>query len=153
MKAVIIAATVLLAVSWLSSQARFTDNGDGTVSDNGTGLVWQKCSRGQDATTCSGTATTANWQTALQYCRNLTLDDRSWRLPSVNELGSIVDYSVENPSINTAFFPNTESLYYWSSTTWGDSKTHAWEFYFYLGIISGNVKTADDYVRCVADGP
>jgi hypothetical protein len=59
------------------------------------------CSQGQNNdSTCSGTATTATWQQALQYCNSLTLASKSWRLPSFNELKSLVKYSAYSPPID-----------------------------------------------------
>ena len=104
----LLCASVLLCCA--SAQAGFIDNGDGTVSDTTTGLMWQKA-------TAPGTYT---WQQALAYCENLVLPAggySDWRLPDRNELQSLVDYSRYNPAINTTYFPNTVASYYWSSTT------------------------------------
>jgi len=61
----------------------FVDNGDGTVSDFATGLMWQKADDG----------TGRDWQEALSYAENLELAKYSdWRLPNAKELQSIVDY-------------------------------------------------------------
>jgi len=63
----------------------YTDNGDGTVTDNVTGLMWQQVV----------STTTYNWAQALAYCPKLTLAGHSdWRLPSRIELVSIVDLGV-----------------------------------------------------------
>ncbi len=83
---------------------RFTDNGDGTITDNDTGLMWQQQDDGIERT----------WQDAITYCDALTLaghDD--WRLPTVEELGRIVDYSKHDPAINKVFTA-TSSAGYWS---------------------------------------
>ncbi|HUT36582.1 MAG TPA: DUF1566 domain-containing protein [Planctomycetota bacterium] len=62
----------------------FHDNGDGTITDRATGLVWQKADSGKGM----------NWQDALAYAEGLNLGGHSdWRLPSVKELQSIVDYA------------------------------------------------------------
>ncbi|MDV6236668.1 DUF1566 domain-containing protein [Leptospira ellisii] len=107
----------------------FTDSGNGMIEDAGSGLVWQKCSRGQGTTTCSSpAASTSNWDTALSYCGSLGLNGRIWRLPSIKELVSIVDYgktggkynptpTVLNPIINGTYFPDTAYAYYWTSTS------------------------------------
>lgn len=77
----------------------FVDNGDGTITDNATGLMWQQADDGQ----------TRDWQDALSYAENLTLAGNSdWRLPNAKELQSIVDYTrcpdVSNsPAINPLF--------------------------------------------------
>jgi len=62
----------------------YTDNGDGTVTDKATGLVWQKCSRGQN-----NHATATNWTDAGSYCSSLSLASRTWRLPSRQELETL----------------------------------------------------------------
>ena len=86
----------------------FVDNGDGTVTDTDTGLMWQQG-------TVSGIYT---WEEALSYCENLSLGGHNdWRLPNINELQSLVHYTRYNPSIDTVHFSNTVSSYYWSSTT------------------------------------
>lgn len=71
----------------------FTDNGDGTVSDHATGLMWQKADDG----------TARNWQEALAYAEKLDLNGYTdWRLPNAKELQSIVDYSRSPQTTNSA---------------------------------------------------
>ena len=73
----------------------YTDNGNGTVSDNVTDLMWS-----QDISTAS-----MSWEEAIEYCENLELggyDD--WRLPTVKELWSLRNYSQGWPWIDTDFF-------------------------------------------------
>lgn len=136
----------------------YTDNGDGTVTDNVTGLTWQKCSAGltNDAS-CSGTTSLLTWPEALDYCNGLSLagyDD--WRLPNTKELHSIVDTSTGDPAINTAYFPNTPgtandtSPLYWSSTTRADLTSNALNVYFYNGQDELDyAKTSVRSARCV----
>ena len=123
--------------------AAFIDNGNGTITDTGTGFMWQKA-------TAPGTYT---WEQALTYCENLTLGGYSdWRLPNRNELQSIVDYSRYNPTIDTTFFPGTVASYYWSSTTGATSTGGAWDVGFDGGYVGGYGKTYGDYVRAVRGG-
>ena len=93
----------------------FVDNGDGTVTDMATGLMWQQVDDGQ----------TRNWEEALAYAEDLELagyDD--WRLPNAKELQSIVMYgTTEIPAIDESFFTLTDpDSYFWTSTTHGDFK-------------------------------
>lgn len=133
------------------------DNGDGTITDLGTKLVWQKCSMGQvNDASCSGSSATADWQNSLIYCANLTLGQPSlqWRLPNIHELASAVDYTATNPSISVALFPNSVSAPYWSSTTFAGTNS-AWWVDFASGAISDGccalVAKSNTYsVRCVA---
>jgi hypothetical protein len=87
----------------------YIDNGDGTVTDTATGLMWQQ-----------GTVSAKNsWQTAMDYAETLSLSGFSdWRLPDINELQSLVDYSRWNPAIDTSIFPGIVWPYYWTSTTY-----------------------------------
>ncbi|MDX1959641.1 MAG: DUF1566 domain-containing protein [Leptospiraceae bacterium] len=138
-----------------SNSFQLTDNGEGTVKDRATGLVWQKCSSGYTNTTnCTGgSATTITWSGALSYCNSLGLAGRTWRLPSVKELNSLVDKSLStSPTINTTIFPNTSPNFYWSSTTISSSTMIAWVVFFLNGNVNNSNKTDNNYVRCVS-GP
>ncbi|TGK06812.1 DUF1566 domain-containing protein [Leptospira semungkisensis] len=135
--------------------APFTDNGDGTVTDSATSLVWQQCSSGLSGSTCStGTASTYTWQNALSYCNTLSLSSKSWRVPSINELKSIIDRSRVAPTISQTFFPEaSSSTALWSSTTDINSGSgNAWSVSFADGSVTSGVKTGTLKVRCVA-GP
>ena len=66
----------------------YTDNSDGTIKDNATGLTWQKCSRGLSVLTCAtGSATATDWVTANSYCNSLNLASKTWRLPTTQKIG------------------------------------------------------------------
>ena len=99
----------------------FIDNGDGTITDLATGLMWQQDDSQQGM----------DWQASLAYAENLELanyDD--WRLPNAKELQSIVDYTrspstTDSAAIDPLFKVSTiEDLdgktqypYYWTGTT------------------------------------
>jgi hypothetical protein len=148
-------------VTW--PNPRFTDNGDGTVTDNLTGLIWLK-----DAD-CFGTRT---WNEALSDCNSLftgwcdLTDDSSagdWRLPNSNELASLVHKGYYNPAVPDAAgtgqcsegnpFDNVQSFYYWSSTTSALSSGQAWYVNIYNGFVGSNYsKTGNNYVWPVRGG-
>ena len=99
---------------------RLTDNGDGTVTDNLTGLIWLK-------NRFCGIFFPTTWLTALTLASGLadgscSLTDGSlpgdWRLPNIRELQSIVDFGNGAPALPTGhpFDPSTGG-FYWSSTT------------------------------------
>ncbi|MBI5376534.1 MAG: DUF1566 domain-containing protein [Candidatus Schekmanbacteria bacterium] len=94
---------------------RFTDNGDGTVSDNLTGLMWTKSAN-------SG-ATTSTWQEALDTVAGMnsasgTDGYTDWRLPNMNELKSLLDFSEDYPSLPQGHpFTGVRQDYYWTSST------------------------------------
>ena len=119
-------------------------NGDGTVTDTDTGLMWQQ-----------GTPSpaTMTWDAALSYAEGLTLagyDD--WRLPTPKEFQSIVDYNRSAPAIDTALFPGTVSSYYWSSTTHAFDTHSAWLVSFGYGDGLHDDKSYSSDVRAVRAG-
>lgn len=150
----------------------FTNNGDGTVTDNNTGLIWQRCSVGQtqiiqnNILTCGGTAALYNWYQAtgeyseyynnssnrINVCGSLNLGGGGWRLPTKKELITIVDYGLSYPAIQSDFFPYTSRSYYWSSTTYVNSSNYAWSVDFQRGEVTRLKRELYFYVRCVRDG-
>ncbi|HZL19861.1 MAG TPA: DUF1566 domain-containing protein [Polyangia bacterium] len=98
----------------------YTDNGDGTITDNVTLLMWQK----------TVPTTMYAFSAAVTYCSTLTVGNYGgWRLPSSIELVSIVDYDAVSPAINVAF-PSTPSNYFWSATSVGGSSSKIWAVLF-----------------------
>jgi hypothetical protein len=141
---------------------RFADNGDGTITDNLTGLVWLKNAN------CFGTRT---WDEALTDCNGLAsvqcgLTDGSiageWRLPNRNELYSLTDAQYFIPALPNMEgtgqwaegdpFNNVNTSYYWSSTTHADVTDNAWYVHFYSGGVYYQVKSTSSYVLPVRSG-
>jgi hypothetical protein len=121
----------------------YTDNGNGTVTDNHTGLIWQKAEAPELMT----------WEEALKYAEALSLGGRDdWRLPNIKELQSLNDEHRTGPSINTAYFSAASPLGYWSSTTLANHSTRAWTIDFNFGIGSYKEKTEKLRVRAVRGG-
>jgi len=97
--------------------SRFTDHGDGTVTDTGTGLMWAKCTEGSSGPGCTGGGPYSTWGDALLLAEASTLAGYpDWRLPNAKELDSIVEQRCANPAINLAVFPNTPNTEFWSSS-------------------------------------
>ena len=97
-------------VAW--PDPRFTDNGDGTVTDNLTWLMWAKNAN------LDGVKT---WADALTYCNALSLGGYSdWRLPNVRELFSLLDFSELGPALPSGhpFIGVQFTDFYWSSTAY-----------------------------------
>jgi hypothetical protein len=111
---------------------RFIDNGDGTVTDDLTGLMWSKNSSPRVGSPCK--SSNLSWQEALDYVKCLNtknyLGYSDWRLPNRKELRSLINYGKDNPAIwlSTQGFSNVQlSWFYWSSTTLaGSGSDHAW---------------------------
>ena len=143
------------------SNDRYTDNGDGTISDHQTGLMWSKCSYGQtydandansDGIICEGSPAFGTWQQAFAWAADSTDHGHSdWRLPNIKELGSIVDFGSAKPAINQSIFPNTVSGPYWSSTP---SRANVHQTIF-IGFQAGDYGPSDRisnlYLRLVRD--
>jgi hypothetical protein len=121
--------------------ASYTDNGDGTVSDHVTGLMWQEVAE----------PTSTDFATALSTCASLNLGGHAdWRLPRYVELVSLVDYSNSVPCIDTTAFPDAIPTDFWTSTVVATSTCNVWEVYFTAGDagfdpIAGVVNA----IRCV----
>jgi len=75
-----------------------------------------------------------------------------WRLPAIKELSFIRNMEIYNPAINTDYFPNTVSSYYWSSTPYAHYSSYAWYVYFSNGYVSSYDKSGSYYVRAVRGG-
>lgn len=95
----------VLGLEKTTPDSRYTDLKDGTVKDNDTGLIWQRCSVGQSwdakSNKCTGDAKNLSWQQALKAAKAL---GEGWRLPNVKELASLIESSCK-PAINIAVFP------------------------------------------------
>jgi hypothetical protein len=98
------------------------------------------------------------WESAISYCDNLSLAGKTdWRLPNINELYSIVDFTKNDPSISAIFVNTitiTRSKKFWSSTTSQYDKSNAWYIDFGTGSSAYQTKkpsSDEPRVRCVRD--
>ena len=108
------------------------DNGDGTVTDNGTGLMWQKATAGP-----------MNWDNAMSYASGLSLGGHSgWGLPNRDELIGLYHSPCKN-------MMNVERWFYWSSTTSAYYTSLAWRVDLFLGGVASVFKSGSYYVRAV----
>jgi hypothetical protein len=120
----------------------FIDNGNGTITDIYTTLTWQQAP-----------TNVMSWEAALSYCECLNLGSYTdWRLPTIKELRSLVDYNRYEPAIDTTFFPNTLMSLYWSSTTFTNSPDYAWGMSFDDAGDYYGYKGYGGYVRAVRGG-
>lgn len=149
------------SVTATAPNSRYTDNGDGTVTDNQTGLMWKQCSEGVSSTTTvcdTGSAGTYTWQDALTQARIVNSSGfaghNDWRVPNYHELASLIERSCYSPAINATIFPVTESSFYWSASPDAyspltTSSGYAWKVSFALGKINTEPKESTYYVRLV----
>ena len=141
---------------------RYRDNGNGTVKDLETNLEWMRCSLGQNLTspTCEGQAKTYSWNDALNTGKNFKFAGHSdWRMPTKVELeglvlgkeeaGFIWTGSLTSPTINTTYFPNTPSDWFWSSSPYAYYSGSAWYVNFSYGYSVSYFKGNNLNVRLV----
>jgi hypothetical protein len=142
------------AVRATAPDSRYTDHGNGTVTDRVTGLIWKKCSQGLTGSDClTGAATKYSWQAALEEAESENYASYSdWRLPNIKELASLVERRCNRPAINETVFPATKSSNYWSSSPSADYSGGAWYLYFRYGSDGDYFKSNDFYVRLVRGG-
>src|SRR3990170_591596 len=116
----------------------YVDNGDGTITDKATGLMWMKNDNGE----------AISWENALSYAEGLEYAGHTdWRLPNAKELQSIVDYARSPATTNSAaidpLFNGTQITneagerdypFYWSSTTFSSQSSARGESAVYVSF-------------------
>jgi hypothetical protein len=145
----------------------YTDNGDGTVTDNRTGLMWEKQSSFDGS--INDSENTYSWHSAFTV-KIAALNGSAfaghtdWRLPNQFELYSLLDLGKITPAVSAAFDTDcvggcdvltcscTVSDYYWSSTTYEDGTAIAWFVDFSNGYVGGEGKSSLLRVRAVRGG-
>jgi hypothetical protein len=150
----------------------YTDNGDGTITDHNTGLVWEKLDD-NNAAGIHDRDDFYTWDDAVAV-KIAALDTSpcfaghcDWRLPNLKELQSIANYEIPypGPSVWPPFQAGctpgctsdvcscTNSDVYWTSTSYVGSPDFAWYVFFVDGSVLANQKTSGAYVRAVRSGP
>jgi len=117
----------------------FTSNGDGTITDDVTGLVWQE----------SDDDTLRDWDSAKRYCEALTTANLEWQLPSMDQLIELSDKGTHKPAIDSSF-SDTKNSEYWSGDEYlATSRDDIWTVNFTNSRTNNPEKTVTHYVRCV----
>jgi hypothetical protein len=134
----------LICVSSAFADPRFRDNGDQTVTDTLTGLMWTK--------NANLPPTNLDYQDAQNFVSAMnsanSLGHNDWRIPKIDELRSLLDLSRSNPSLPVGHpFSNVQFTYYWSSTSTTDLISPInWEVDFGYGNMSSNHTWNNDLV-------
>jgi len=153
----------------------FTDNEDGTITDNATGLMWEKKS---DDGSIHDKDDTYTWSTGDDNMNGTMVSTflaalnsgggfagyTDWRIPNVHELESLRNLEVSSPATYSEFNNGctggctvttcscTRSLGYWSASTYRDFPSYAWFVHFYDGDTDYDPKTTGRPVRAVRGG-
>ncbi len=135
---------MFLLFALLGSNSYAADSGaNSVVSDKKNAIYWQDNLFTQKSS--------EDWEDAAAYCDVLVLNGLSnWRLPSFEELHSIVDYTRFDPAINPVFAYVHHNTY-WTSKDFSATKSRAWTINFKSGKTYYSYKTTNHSVRCVAD--
>jgi uncharacterized protein DUF1566 len=149
----VIASSAALAICDASPTAKLSSSSivveEEIVHDLKTKLTWLRCSYGQTwrKGRCDGDVKRVDWDAAMAL---RVPDDSAWRLPTKDELDSIVEPDCKKPAINEDVFPDTALMAYWSSTPSGPS--YAWHVNFRCGISTWQYLRSNQYaVRFVRD--
>jgi hypothetical protein len=149
---------------------RYANNGDGTLNDYDTGLLWEVKSGAPGGLCVPGNLHCVNdlydWSDAQAFAGGAS-DDAStltpcfagycdWRLPTIVELQGILDTSAPgcgggSPCIDP-IFGSTRAGIYWSSTTNASGTSGAWRLNFGSGMLGSADKDTSNFVRVVRDG-
>ncbi len=140
MKKILITTLIVVFLAAATpASATFTDNGDGTVTDDVTGLMWIQ----------NDNSTPLGKDAACAYCEDLMFagyDD--WRAPTMEELQTTIDYRYDTPAVDGSVFDTTTvGAQYWSSTPLPSIPMYAWGIYTSRGIV--DILWSNSYIRCV----
>lgn len=132
-----------------SPQPRFVDNGDSTVTDNLTGLMWVK-----DPHELPDNTDGKTWNDAIDFCNALTYAGYSdWYLPNRRQLFSLIDDSQWWPALPPGHpFTENPCLMYWTGTTFEGQHTRAWLVHLWHGQVVNDRKSGELCVWPVRDG-
>jgi uncharacterized protein DUF1566 len=138
----------------LSAATRFivlSNWGGAAVLDRETGLIWERAPSGVAG------AEHFTWFAALSHCSALTTGNRmGWRLPTVQDLGSLVDPSVPEPGPALPQghpFENVQQGGYWTATTHAELPAVARAIVMFNAALANGDKTGLAYAWCVRGGP
>jgi len=120
----------------METTMRFKKTAESTIIDTDTGLEWQTKTSNR----------LMNWREANEYAEFL---GDGWRLPTIKELSTLIDYSRISPATT---FPGHGNNYFWSSSVRADYTSFAWAVYFDYGYVYYHDKSHDYRVRCVRCG-
>lgn len=134
--------------------SRLINNEDGTATDSVTKLTWKRCSEGLSGKSCeSGSPITYTWPEAIKAAAVSTFAGRQdWRLPTIQELDSIIEYKCTMPAVNAEIFPATPISNFWSISPFAGYPNGSWNINFNDGSHESCSRNWNLYVRLVRGG-
>ncbi|MCI5149984.1 MAG: DUF1566 domain-containing protein [Candidatus Electrothrix sp. MAN1_4] len=138
--------------------SQLIDNGNGTVTDLKTDLMWKKCLEGVSGTSCTiGSPDSFTWQQALEQPGVVNngagfAGYTDWRLPNIKELISIVEEQCSEPAMNLDRFPNALTSEIWSGSPHAFYAGYAWFVNFSNGTSDPRSRSTSVAVRLVRSG-
>jgi hypothetical protein len=128
----------------------FVINDNGTAVHKKTGLMWKRCIEGTKGKSCSGKPKKLFWDDMTkEYKSNSFAGMRGWRVPSVDELKSIVEKKCKGPALNLEVFPDASTLPNWTSSEIEGGGGKAWQMYITSGVAIKANKAVGSALRLV----
>jgi Protein of unknown function (DUF1566) len=134
-----VTSVLMTQLGWSAVPSACYQPKKGTVYDARTKLTWQQ----------AVDASSRTWDDAKAYCNTLSLEGTGWRVPSLTELHTIVDYSRSNPAIDPILFPDTAPTSFWTSSRLPANLNQAYVVIFNNGYSDAHDLPTKDLVRCV----
>lgn len=151
------AVAALPAQAQAQAHGRFAVSADGQqVTDSSNGLVWRRCAEGMtwNGRLCAGKPLRVKLAGAKAAARAAAADGKAWRLPTRDELRTLVDAKAKKkPRIDATAFPNTPALSFWATREGTDDNLNAWLINFSNGRTYANLGQAKFPIRLVRAGP
>lgn len=140
----------------INSPARFKVLGEfngEAVLDRETGLVWERAPGNTDGDRDIDGNDAKTWFAAQDFCYETIVGNRrGWRLPTVQELASLVESTQNSPALPVGHPFLNVGTNYWSATTRAGNPNTAWTVEFFIGALVPAVKTDLFFVWCVRSG-
>ena len=115
---------------------RFSDNGNGTVTDHLTGLMWVRA-----PLWLAGNSDTQSWSHAIDYCNSLDYAGHTdWRLPNLRELRSLLAYDRVAPALPMGHPFRAVPSICWTASTAADDTGRAWQVVVESGFVDRDLK-------------
>lgn len=117
-KIILLIATIIpiTSANAACNSGNYFRKSDGILARN-SGLVWSRCVTGKTGPTCKGEATLMTFQEAETIAKS----QPGWRIPTRDELMTLIEQKCKSPRVNSSYFPNIPTTSVWSKTPSADN--------------------------------